>query len=65
MEPITVKVINPQVKRHHKLKMLWWEGRLGEQPSLELGRGEPGKEDALRVWYRTGQSSSNPAVPSS
>lgn len=42
MEPITMKAINPRVKRCRKLKMLGWKGGWGNShpSSLLFGCGE-------------------------
>lgn len=35
MEPITMKVINPKIKRSHKLKILVWKWKLKKAACLE------------------------------
>lgn len=35
MDPITVNVINPSVKKSHKLKLLSWEGKLKKKDPLQ------------------------------
>lgn len=48
MEPITMKVINPKIKRNHKLKILGWKWKLKKAACLEdflltFGKGLNGR----------------------